>query len=103
IGEAVNAFKATHGGRVSWRTPTPEGGTWSNPKPGNAWFEFYWLSNNLGTPKILACPADAGVRVAPNFTTYAAIGFRAAATSYAIGLDPAVENPRSWVSGDRNI
>ena len=24
------------------------------------WFQFYWLSNELNTPKILACPSDRG-------------------------------------------
>ena len=31
-----------------------------NALPNQVWFQFYWISNELNTPKILACPSDRG-------------------------------------------
>jgi prepilin-type N-terminal cleavage/methylation domain-containing protein len=77
---------------VPWRVPLADGGTAYNPKPGNAWIEFFSLSNELVTPKILGCPADtgsgsAGVQVAADWREYTSGGFQANANSYAIQLD----------------
>jgi hypothetical protein len=102
LGQAFLAFEESHGGRVSWRTPIYEGGTFSIPKPANAWYEFSFHSNNIPSPRILACPADSGVRVAKSFREYTSSGFRAAATSYVIDLDPN-NHPQAWLSADRNL
>ena len=105
IGRAVNAYKADHADRVSWRTRTTDGGTMPTigTKPGVAWYELSFLSNVLVTPKILACPADNGVRVARSFPQYTSVGYRESATSYTVALDPEAANPRAWISGDRNL
>lgn len=108
IGRAVNAFAADHGGKVPWRERVVDGGTMQAPKLALAWSEFAWLSNNLCTARILACPADGGVRVARDFSTQAGTGYcnssmRANATSYTVALDPSPNNPKAWISGDRNL
>ena len=63
-------------------------------RPGNAWFDFQFMSNELVTPKILACAGDAksagttpGVKVASDWPQYTSGGYRQLATSYCINLD----------------
>lgn len=74
---------------VPWRVPVIDGGTQQNPKPGNAWFEYYSLSNELVTPKILQCPADKTVKQPADWGTYRNDpgNGQANATSYGINVD----------------
>ena len=109
VGRAVEMFASDHVGQPSWRTYTSDGGTRPNvvTKPGAAWFEYAALSNELATPRILACPADAGVKVASEFSNsgaggYLSTGFRSAATSYLINLDNPFNNPATPLAADRN-
>jgi hypothetical protein len=93
----------------SWRLRVASDGGQVPNSSGNAWFEYFTLSNQLVTPRILACPADDGVRVAANFgfdpatDGYASIPYRAAATSYFINLHSSVESPAAALFGDRNL
>src|SRR5205807_743242 len=67
----------------------------------------------LGTPKILVCPADKipgnNRVIAGNWSAsdpvsgYLTVGLRTRATSYTVGLDAFFDQPRSILSGDRNI
>jgi prepilin-type N-terminal cleavage/methylation domain-containing protein/prepilin-type processing-associated H-X9-DG protein len=50
-----------------WRTSVRYGGTGLDPAvansgpdsmAGNAWYQWYWIRTNLGTPRVLVCPAD---------------------------------------------
>ena len=72
-----------------WRVLVSDGGTRPNTgtKPGNGWFEYAFISNELTSPKILACPSDKGVLVAGDWREYTSPNFRANATSFAINLD----------------
>ena len=72
---------------VPWRVPTADGGTMFPGKPGNAWYEYAFMSNTLTSPKILADPADKGVVIASSWSEYTANGFRGNATSYNINMD----------------
>jgi prepilin-type N-terminal cleavage/methylation domain-containing protein len=77
-------------GSAHWRVYDTDGGSRpvTGTKPGNAWFEYAFISNELTSPKILACPSDKGVLVASDFREYTGNGtFRANATSYAINMD----------------
>jgi hypothetical protein len=110
LGRAVEMWGSDHEGEPPWRTYVSRGGTRpdSGLKPGNAWFEFTALSNELTTPRILACPADVGVKVASEFSSqatrgYMATGFRAVATSYLVSLDNRFADPKFLLSADRNI
>lgn len=84
---------------LPFRVDAANGGL-RNPPPGtpwaafqnNAYFQYAWISNQLGSPKILACPADRRVRVAMDFSTGADGGFmhpsfRNNAVSYPLALD----------------
>jgi prepilin-type N-terminal cleavage/methylation domain-containing protein len=78
-------------GSTHWRVYTSDGGTRPDPgqprKPGNAWVEYATISNELTSPKILACPSDKGVLVASDWREYTSGTFRPNATSYAINMD----------------
>ena len=76
-----------------WRVYDSDGGTRprTGTKPGNAWYEYAWISNELTSPKILACPSDKGIKVANDFVEYTSSAFRAQATSFAINVDAGAE------------
>jgi hypothetical protein len=105
VGRGVNEFAAEHGGFVSWRTLRSQGGTKpdSGPKPGIAWYEYAVHSNYFGTPRILACPSDSGVRVVKDFGAYMnPVDGQGKATSYGLQLDVFPTNATSIVAVDRN-
>lgn len=110
VGRAVQMWAADHNQQTPCRTPMAEGGLLPSggTRPGNAWFEFAFLSNELVTPVILACPADAAVKKADDFGGadeggFIGVNYRAAALSYVFGLEAIGESPRSWLSSDRNL
>jgi type II secretory pathway pseudopilin PulG len=89
-----------------WRTAYTEGGTRIDPKAGAAWLEYAVLSNQLQTPKVLACPADSGVGVAPQFVgpySYVTANYRATATSYSLNLHANPDVPSTVLFSDRNL
>lgn len=61
-------------------------------------FIFQVMSNELSTPKILACPEDDRRVCATNFSTMASTNI-----SYFVGLDATDTNPACILSGDFNI
>lgn len=107
VGRGVQMWAAEHTDQVPWRTAGSQGGEYTGSlRLGIAWGEFALLSNQLATPRILACPADVGVNVASAWTgpdTYTAIQFRANATSYFLNLHTLSELPLAPLCGDRNI
>src|SRR6266699_2191246 len=56
------------------------------------------MSNELSTPKVLLCPADAGRRNADLFQT-----FDNSHLSYFVGAEAENTNPQSLLSGDDNL
>ena len=66
---------------------------------GNACVLWQMMSNELSTPKILYCPADAAHAAATNFTT----GFSDANISYFFGLDVKNSEPQMILTGDDNL
>jgi type II secretory pathway pseudopilin PulG len=107
-GQAFQQWGTEHGGRLPWRTPASELGTMGNPLANNAWFQWSWISNELRTPKILACPSDAPKTAASTWSLSPNGGFlyptyRNKSVSYLIGLDVFPESPDGLVAGDRNV
>lgn len=110
-------------GDFPFRTAVTNGGTMGSTDPlrNNAWWQYAFLSNELGSPRTLLCPADRNVglprRIATNWSAtdtnggFMATGFRSRATSYTIELDatwppghPAATEAGGCVLGtDRNI
>ncbi len=109
IGRAFALWSNEHGDRYPVQLDYVLGGTRNHPSglENNAWFQFAWLSNELVTPRILACPSDPKVIVAGNFSLAAPDGFLATnhrndAISYLFGF-PYQEDGRLILSGDRTI
>ena len=59
---------------------------------------FAAMSNELSTPKIVACPQDTRI-AATNFTT----DFNNSHVSFFIGLDADETRPQTFLAGDRNL
>ena len=110
-GRAVQMWGANHQNQPPWRTLQQDGGLMTAPgfRPGNVWFDFLALSNELTTPRILACPSDPGVVVAKNFSFdpgsggYASPSHRHQATSYLLNLHSQTEYPEALLFSDRNV
>ncbi len=106
-----------------WRVPQPEG-TFGMAAGliGSTWFQFSWISNNIGDPKILVCASDKEkkLKVANNWGTTANGGFlntsyRNNSVSYFIQADAGLvtiagvyglnyeKSLNHVIFGDRNI
>ncbi|MBI5384287.1 MAG: prepilin-type N-terminal cleavage/methylation domain-containing protein [Verrucomicrobia bacterium] len=101
-----------------WHVGAPEGTRYS-PYAGNAFFQWGWISNELGAPKILVCPADKGMKQdasdwgnGPN--GFMNVAYRANAVSYFVGADagwktggrealPLEQSQNHVIAGDKNI
>jgi hypothetical protein len=104
MGRAAVMWASEHENGLSWRVPAAQGGTFQNVfRSGNAWAEYAFLSNELATPRILACPADLGVSLASNFSAYTSVPFRASATSYLINVHADLEHSAVPLFADRNL
>lgn len=104
IGQAIGMFNAENAQSDPWRTSW---GAASGLKQ-NCWFQFYALSNHLPDPRVLACPSDALVRPARDYSFDVTGGFLNArqqnnAVSYTIGLDSSAYRPDSVLAADRNL
>jgi hypothetical protein len=66
---------------------------------GNAYVLWQSMSDDLGTPKILFCPADTNHIAATNFTT----GFSDANISYFLSLNAVEIYPEMVLIGDDNL
>ncbi len=102
MGRAVQIW-----GGDPWRTLIGDGGTLPGAgdptKPGVAWYEYAFMSNELVTPRLLGCPADQGVIISTDFVQYVSAPFRQFATSYTLNLHSSTEFPTALLFGDRNL
>ncbi len=113
IGQAYHLWGDDHGEGLPIRTSNSQGGLFdatysASPYINNTWFHFAWISNELVTPRILACPSDGDTRVARDFSTSPDGGFlnpnqRSRAVSYFVSLDVFPGQSRLFISGDRNV
>jgi prepilin-type N-terminal cleavage/methylation domain-containing protein len=82
--------------RVNWPGhAAPNEGTKEHPLRANLYFQYSWVSNELETPKILACPSDKEVKPAYSWTLEADGGFmhnnfQNKAISYALSMEAGV-------------
>jgi competence protein ComGC len=96
-GLAERIWEGDHDDKYPMAVSNKFGGTLEWVPDGNAFRHFQVLSNELGTPKILACPAD---------TRQPAVDFvrlQNRNLSYFINLDVKSEVPEVLMTGDRNI
>ena len=69
------------------------------------WQHFITMSNELVTPKILACPSDAAKQSSTDFSS-SATGlrtFKNTAISYVVGTGAGPDRPAAHIAGDRNL
>ncbi len=109
VGLAFRIFSTDNNGQFPWNVDAANGGV-SVPTASygtSNWVFFAAISNELSTPKILACPSDGDRTAARDFRQFAIsnapTGGRNAYTSYFIDTDAAEEQPVSILSGDRNL
>jgi len=107
---------------VPWRVDYAAGEGTKNytPNPGlvaNAWFQFSWISNTIGSPKVLVCPSDKEKKqIADNWGSGAGgfinVNYRGNALSYIVGLDSGLMGGNeanidkaqgAVITGDRNF
>lgn len=104
IGLAARMFANDHGDRFAHDTPAADGGAL-----GDTAVQIYLVqSNELVSPKVLACNSDPGKRKAPDFLNNATTSFGLQtknndALSYFVGLDADETKPQTILSGDRNV
>jgi prepilin-type N-terminal cleavage/methylation domain-containing protein len=100
-----------HTERFPWQVDTPDGGV-KNERPAQnpaAWECYRAASNEINSPKVLACPSDneksrAHVFMQPSGTPPAnVIKFEDKNLSYFVGLDADETRPNKVLAGDRNI
>lgn len=104
IGVAFHVWGADHDDQVPLRVSPAQGGMKGHPMAGYAWFSFYGLSNELASPKVLCCPADAQKSRSTRWSQLAQSQSRANDfVSYVVGPDSMTYLPSSIVSGDRNL
>jgi len=72
-------------------------GTWHHPLGKDVWFQWAWMSNSIGSPKVLVCPSDKQTTVVADSWVFqpgglAWNGYQNNAVSYFIGLDAGALN-----------
>lgn len=96
-GLAVRVWEGDHNDLYPMAVSNSLGGSLEWVPGGNAFRHFQVLSNELGTTKILVCPADTR-KPAADFDHLQNIN-----VSYFVGLDAKETDPQALLYGDRNI
>jgi prepilin-type processing-associated H-X9-DG protein len=107
VGLGFRAWATDHEDRFPPLVSQSEGGTGLTIFGPNAWLHFSAVSNELRTPRVLLCPADATAREARNFSDLPSGGFlhvdyRDKALSYFL-THPGLDYPNDLLAGDRDF
>lgn len=107
IGSAFDMWKADHGEEYPFYLNVSQGGTVGSPLAPNISFQFGVLTNELRTPKILACPTDDRVRVATDFSAgpggFFNPGYANNSVSYFVTHPNREPSTSEILVGDRNV
>ena len=96
-GLAFRIWEGDNNDKLPMDVPTAKGGTKEFDTGADTFRHFQVMSNELSTPKILACPAD-------NRTAAASFAkLKNQNVSYFVGLEANDEFPQRFLDGDRNI
>lgn len=108
VGLSFRLWGGDHGEKYPMLTAATNGGPFQqvaiSEGAGAAYMYqvFQVMSNELGSPKIMVCPADRDRNYATNFEGhFTALGNTA--TSYFVGKDADESNAQQYLAGDRNI
>ena len=99
VGVANLVWAGDHNGKFPMQVSVTNWGAKELALTGNVAGIFRTLSNELGTPKVLWCPADADRIVATNWEN----SLSAQNVSYFVGLDADTNQPKMFLSGDDNF
>jgi prepilin-type N-terminal cleavage/methylation domain-containing protein len=107
------SFANDHRDKWPWETSTADGGSQYLP---NAWQHYQAAATEMGSPRVLVCPADIqrlnkvalnfGGDISGNTLDKDALGNpgkRNNAVSYCVGLDALVSQPTTILLTDRNL
>ena len=101
---ALKNFAQDHDGNFPWHTLPSDGGTYG-PSAVAAWRNLSAASNDLVTPRVLACPSDAATvkKMATTWEEFGTVGYQSNALSFFVGLDSFEQLPMVILTGDGNI
>ena len=99
IGLAFRIWEGDSGNKFPMEISATNANAMESITSGRAYLLWQIMSNELGTPKILYCPADTAKAAATNFTT----GFSDANISYFFNLDGNKASPQIILTGDDNL
>jgi prepilin-type N-terminal cleavage/methylation domain-containing protein/prepilin-type processing-associated H-X9-DG protein len=91
---ALNMWGQDYDGKFPWMVDCSEGGTVGAAILDH--FQYQAISNELLTPKLLACPSDRKAKVSTAWAAYFGL-------SYFAGIDGHPQFPSMLLAGDRNI
>ena len=97
IGLSFRIFANDHGDAFPMTVSTNNGGSMESVTTGEVFRHFRAMSNELGTPKVLVCPAD-NRKAALIFSVLSNVNI-----SYFVGANAADTLPQSLLAGDRNL
>jgi len=95
---AFRMWANDHGDAFPMQVPESNGGSLESVSKGTVLSTFLVMSNELISPKILACPRDTGRTRTNQFA-----GLTQKSISYFVGLDLSPTNRNGILIGDRNI
>jgi hypothetical protein len=98
VGLGFRLWAYDHGEKFPMGTSTDKGGSLESVATGEVFRHYLVISNELNSPKVLACPNDKDRKPTPDFSTLSNGN-----VSYFVGLDAVETNPQLILSGDRNI
>ena len=108
IATAFRQFGLDNDDAMPWRQQAGPRGNYAEPRKHELWFQYWWLRDAIGSPKLLMDPGDtrANARIATNWDLDLNGGLQSYgnnAVSYVLGLDSSTDVPRSMLVADRNI
>ena len=112
VGLSYRLFSNDHSDKFPFLVSTDDGGTLNGANNGGSAVDIYRsLSNELVSPKVLACNSDTGKGKSTDFlntsgATSPSFGKGAqdnGTLSYFAGIDGAEDKPQTILSGDRNV
>jgi len=98
VGLAYRLYANDHDDHFPFLNPTNTSGSLEFTTSPQVFRHFQAMSNELVTPKVLACFTDSKRSKATDFSN-----FSNANLSYFVGFEAREDNPQSILSGDRNI
>ena len=100
IGLAMRMWSSDHDEKFPWNVSTNKGGTMEFADKAEVFRHYLAISNELTSPKVLACPTDSRRTRASSWDQ---LTNNKAHLSYFVGLASDESRPRMILSGDRNL